>query len=148
MLKYKPTLKKFNTTYKYDNQQYYIIMSLRFITISSLLLFVIASVLFTAFHCKGGKNVGSVAASHEEVRPKNVYVVAAAAAAREKPLRSRKMVTDNAVIVKKNTKTNLMARGKHTSFRRIILNSGTKNVNFVAFTEDYHQPRHHPPKNN
>lgn len=57
------------------------------------------------------------------------------------------MVVGNAVNENKKVKTNVMARGKHTSFRRITL-SGNKNANFVAFTADYHQPRHHPPKNN
>ncbi|KAF5762097.1 putative Root meristem growth factor [Helianthus annuus] len=122
-------------------------VSLRFITISSLLLLAIASILFAAFHCKGGKNVGFVAASDEEVRPKNVYIVPAAAAAREKTLKTRKMVVDKTIILNKKAEEKLVARGKHTTFRRITL-SGNKNVNFVAFTEDYHKPRHHPPKNN
>ncbi|KAI3796232.1 hypothetical protein L1987_38898 [Smallanthus sonchifolius] len=123
-------------------------MSLRFITISSLLLLAIASTIFTAFHCKGAKNVGFVAADpYEEVHSKNVYVVAAAAAAREKTIRSRKLVVDKAIILNKNAKTNVTARVNHTSFRRMTL-SRNKNVNFVAFTEDYRKPRHHPPKNN
>ncbi|KAI3744260.1 hypothetical protein L1987_57337 [Smallanthus sonchifolius] len=147
MLKNRHTHKTFKIT-QYDNQPYKTtMMSLRFITISSLLLLAIASTIFTAFHCKGGKNVGFVAAPDEEVRPKNVYVVAAAAAAREKTLRSRKLVVDKAIILNKKSKTNVTARGNHTSFRRMTL-SRNKNVNFVAFTEDYRKPRHHPPKNN
>ncbi|MFS8028337.1 hypothetical protein Hanom_Chr16g01509391 [Helianthus anomalus] len=101
----------------------------------------------SVFTGRGGKNVGFVAASDEEVRPKNVYVVPAAAAAREKTLKPRKMVVDKTIILNKKAEEKLMARGKHTTFRRITL-SGNKNVNFVAFTEDYHKPRHHPPKNN
>ncbi|KAK9051152.1 hypothetical protein SSX86_027778 [Deinandra increscens subsp. villosa] len=123
-------------------------MSLRFVVITSLLLLAIASTLFTSFHCKGGKTVGIVAASDEQVRPKNVvYAVAAAAATRNMmSLRSRKMIVDKTNILDKNL---MAARGTnhHASFRRITL-SGNKNVNFVAFTQDYHSPRHHPPKNN
>ncbi|KAI3719949.1 hypothetical protein L6452_20855 [Arctium lappa] len=122
-------------------------MSLRFIIISSFLLFVIASTLFTSSRYKGENKAGFVGASDEEVRPKNLYVVAAAAAAREKTLRGRKMVVDKTIMLDTKVKMNVMARGKQTSFRRITL-SEKKNVNFVAFTEDYHPPRHHPPKNN
>ncbi|KAI3497947.1 hypothetical protein L2E82_13952 [Cichorium intybus] len=122
-------------------------ISLRFIIISSLLFFVIASTLFTGFRCKGGNNAGFIAALDEEVRPKNVYVVAATAAAREKTLTGRKMVVDKAIMLDK-AKINVMPTGlKHISFRRIIL-SRNGNADFVAFTEDYHKPRHHPPKNN
>ncbi|KAL8268845.1 hypothetical protein R6Q59_002643 [Mikania micrantha] len=121
--------------------------NLRFITISSLLLLAIASTLFTGFHCKGRKTVGFVAASNEEVRPKNVYIVAAAAAARDSTLRSPKTMADKTIILNNKVITSLVGRRKPTSFRRIIL-SGDKNEKFVAFTEDYHPPRHHPPKNN
>ncbi|KVH97534.1 hypothetical protein Ccrd_000361 [Cynara cardunculus var. scolymus] len=95
----------------------------------------------------GEKRAGFVGASDEEVRPKNVYAVAAAAAAREKTLRGRKMVVDKTIMVDMKAKMNAMARGKQTGFGRIRL-SESRNVNFVAFTEDYHSPRHHPPKNN
>ncbi|KAJ9563588.1 hypothetical protein OSB04_008748 [Centaurea solstitialis] len=122
-------------------------MSLRFIIISSFLLFVIASTLFTASRYKGENNVGVVGATDEEVRPKSLYVVAATAAAREKTLSGRKMVFDKTTTLHKIPKMNVMAREKHTAFRRMIL-SGNKNGKFVAFTEDYHSPRHHPPKNN
>ncbi|KAL4586508.1 hypothetical protein LXL04_011144 [Taraxacum kok-saghyz] len=111
-------------------------MSFRFIIISSLLFFVIATTLFTGFRCKGGNNDGLIATSAEEVRPKNVYVVAAPAATREKTL-----------VDYKKLKMNVMPIGKHTTFRRLTV-SRNKNENFVAFTEDYHKPRHHPPKNN
>ncbi|KAL8227669.1 hypothetical protein R6Q57_015253 [Mikania cordata] len=120
--------------------------NLRFITISSLLLLAIASTLFTGFHCKGGKTNGIVAASNEEVRPKNVYA-AAAAAARDDTLRSPKTMADKTIILSKKAITNLVGRRKPTSLRRIIL-SGDKKEKFVAFAEDYHPPRHHPPKNN
>ncbi|KAL7605246.1 hypothetical protein Lser_V15G15220 [Lactuca serriola] len=122
-------------------------MSLRLITISSLLIFVIASTLFTGFRCKGGNNAGFIDVSDVEVPPKSVYVVAATAAAREKTLKGRKLVVDRAIKLHPKAKINVMPTGKHTSFTRVGL-SRNKNVNFVAFTEDYHQPRHHPPKNN
>ncbi|GJR20736.1 hypothetical protein Tco_0969263 [Tanacetum coccineum] len=123
-------------------------ISLRFIVISSLLFFVIASTLFTAFHYKGGNKAGFIATSdHEKVSPKKVYVVAAAAAAREDTLRGRKMVVDKAIMLKKYEKINVVAKEQRTRLKRITY-SGNKNVNFVAYTEDYGKPKRHPPKNN
>lgn len=57
------------------------------------------------------------------------------------------MVVDNKNKLDKKANINGMARGKQSNFRRITI-SGNKNVNYVAFTEDYNKPRHHPPKNN
>nr|GEU68979.1 root meristem growth factor 2-like [Tanacetum cinerariifolium] len=122
-------------------------ISLRFIVMSSLLFFVIASTCFTAFQHTGGKKAGFIATSDEKVSPKKVYVVAAAAAARENTLRGRKMVVDKSIMLKKYEKINVMAREQRTRLKRITY-SGNKNVNFVAYTEDYGKPKRHPPKNN
>ncbi|GJU74350.1 RNA-directed DNA polymerase, eukaryota [Tanacetum coccineum] len=98
--------------------------------------------------CKSGNKAGFIATSdHEKVSPKKVYVVAAAAAAREDTLRGRKMVVDKAIMLKKYEKINVVAKEQRTRLKRITY-SGNKNVNFVAYTEDYGKPKRHPPKNN